>query len=116
MTEPKRRPTLKELLVAQEPEWLVLGAGSKVLGPVPQVMLLKAVLRGGLDETTLVRPVGQPQWRPVRDHARLRAALARVSSRPSGIHTSTEQATSQPASGTRTRRLSPPPRPRASGE
>ncbi len=129
MTETPFRPTLKELLTAQQSEWLLRGPQGKILGPVPEDKLLQSVLVGGLREDALVHAVGHPQWKPISAHPRLMAALARLRSRPSGIHRSDNRAPERkarvpagpegapPVPGAagpgQQRRLSPPPRPRA---
>lgn len=122
--------TLKELLVAQEPRWL-LRRGATTFGPVPELMLLKALLKGGVDQATPVRPVGQPEWRPIRAYPRLTQALAQLklklrelskdasqaspaaSSVPPPPQSSLRRKVSSraPSAGECQNRLTPPPRP-----
>lgn len=86
MNDPTRRRTLKDLFQAPEPMWLFQAADGRALGPVPEAMLLKGVLRGTLSLRTLVHPVGQPQWRPVGAFPRLARAIERLQARVSGVH------------------------------
>src|SRR6187200_2230232 len=85
MNDPTRRRTLKDLFQAPEPMWLFQTADGRALGPVAEPMLLKGLLRGNLSPQTLVRPVGQPQWRPIAAYTRLTRAIERLQARVSGV-------------------------------
>ena len=85
MNDPTRRRTLKDLFQAPEPMWLFQAADGRALGPVAEPMLLKGLLRGNLSPQTLVRPVGQPQWRPIAAYTRLTRAIERLQARVSGV-------------------------------
>jgi hypothetical protein len=127
MADPTPRRTLKELLSAEERQWLVRGPNQQVLGPVPEVMLLKALVRGGIDESTLVHPVGQPQWRPVSSYPRLLNSSDRLRQQAASMRTerlraaasqaqpreAPAQATNAPRSGVRGKGLSSSKRRRA---
>lgn len=114
MTDPTSPRTLKDLFSAPQPMWLFQAKDGRVFGPVPEAMLLKGVVRGTLSENTLAHPVGQPQWRPIVAFPRLARAIERLQARVSGVHASQgSEPVKQPRSGPR---LSPPHRPKASGE
>jgi len=85
MNDPTRRRTLKDLFQAPEPMWLFQTSDGRALGPVAEPMLLKGLLRGTLSQQTLVRPVGQPQWRPIGPYTRLTRAIERLQARVSGV-------------------------------
>lgn len=114
----RRRPTLKELFKAQRCEWMLLGENSKVLGPVPEIKLLKALLRGGIDDGMLVHPVGQPQWRTIRSYSRLMVGLERMRERNSSVRQARQSGVAPKPAVSESRQLTPPllPRKRASGE
>src|SRR5688572_28630970 len=93
MNDPTRRRTLKDLFQAPEPMWLFQTADGRALGPVAEPMLLKGVLRGNLSLQTLVRPAGQPQWRPIGSYSRLTRAIERLQARVSGVRITGRAAT-----------------------